>query len=290
MNENSSDQQGTETDVLALRAEIEVLRSRLAEAPRRSRQLEERLAETQGLLTQEASKNEKLSFVLREARENIVSLREEVDKLSQPPSAYGVVVGKNDDRTVDVLTSGRKLKVNLNPEIDFELLERGAEVVLNESFNVVTSRRSEGSGDVVSIRELLDDGIRAIVVGRNDEESVCELADALRGVLLRNGDTVRRDIRTNLLLEKLPRPEVEDLLLEEVPDVSYLDIGGLDAQIEQIADAVELPFLHHDLFAEHQLPAPKGILLYGPTWMRQDTDSQSSCQQFGEESCSPNGR
>ncbi|MBJ7361814.1 MAG: proteasome ATPase, partial [Ilumatobacteraceae bacterium] len=209
-------------------------------------------------------KNEKLSFVLREARENIVSLREEVDKLSQPPSAYGVVVGKNDDRTVDVLTSGRKLKVNLNPEIDFELLERGAEVVLNESFNVVTSRRSEGSGDVVSIRELLDDGIRAIVVGRNDEESVCELADALRGVLLRSGDTVRRDIRTNLLLEKLPRPEVEDLLLEEVPDVSYLDIGGLDAQIEQIADAVELPFLHHDLFAEHQLPAPKGILLYGP--------------------------
>lgn len=264
MNENSPDQQGTEADVLALRAEMEVLRSRLAEAPRRSRQLEERLAETKGLLTQEAAKNEKLSFVLREARENIVSLREEVDKLSQPPSAYGVVVGKNDDRTVDVLTSGRKLKVNLNPEIDFELLERGAEVVLNESFNVVTSRRSEGSGDVVSIRELLDDGIRAIVVGRNDEESVCELADALRGVHLRNGDTVRRDIRTNLLLEKLPRPEVEDLLLEEVPDVSYLDIGGLDAQIEQIADAVELPFLHHDLFAEHQLPAPKGILLYGP--------------------------
>jgi len=264
VNGNSSDQQGTETDVLALRAEIEVLRSRLAEAPRRSRQLEERLAEAQGLLTQEAAKNEKLSFVLREARENIVSLRDEVDKLSQPPSAYGVVVGKNEDRTVDVLTSGRKLKVNLNPEIDFELLERGAEVVLNESFNVVTSRRSEGSGDVVSIRELLEDGIRAIVVGRNDEESVCELADALRGVHLRNGDTVRRDIRTNLLLEKLPRPEVEDLLLEEVPDVSYFDIGGLDAQIEQIADAVELPFLHHDLFAEHQLPAPKGILLYGP--------------------------
>jgi len=152
VNEHSPDQQGTENDVLALRAEIEVLRSRLAEAPRRSRQLEERLAEMQGLLTQEAAKNEKLSFVLREARENIVSLRDEVDKLSQPPSAYGVVVGKNEDRTVDVLTSGRKLKVNLNPEIDFELLERGAEVVLNESFNVVTSRRSEGSGDVVSIR------------------------------------------------------------------------------------------------------------------------------------------
>jgi proteasome-associated ATPase len=175
-----------------------------------------------------------------------------------------VVVGKNDDQTIDVLTSGRKLRVNVHPDIDIELLHRGAEVVLNESFNVVTARESEGSGEVVTIKEVLEDGIRAIVTGRTDDELVCELADALRGVHLRSGDTVRRDSRTNLLLEKLPRPEVEDLLLEEVPDISYVDIGGLDSQIEQIADAVELPFLYHDLFAEHQLPAPKGILLYGP--------------------------
>ena len=136
--------------------------------------------------------------------------------------------------------------------------------MLNESFNVVQARRPEVTGEVVSIKELLDDGVRALVVGRADEERVCELADSLRGVHLRSGDTMRLDPRTNMLLEKLPRPEVEDLLLEEVPDISYSDIGGLDSQIEQIADAVELPFLYHDLFAEHQLPAPKGILLYGP--------------------------
>ena len=244
--------------------EIELLRRRLADTPRRVRQLEERLLETKGLLAQESAKNERLSTTLREARENIAHLRDEVDKLSQPPSAYGVVVGKNDDGTADVLTSGRKMRVNLHPDIDLEVLERGAEVVLNESLNVVTARTSEGVGEVVTIKEILDDGIRAIVIGRTDDEMVCELADVLRGVHLRSGDTVRLDRRSNLLLEKLPRPEVEDLLLEEVPDVSYTDIGGLDNQIEQIADAVELPFLHHDLFAEYQLPAPKGILLYGP--------------------------
>ncbi|MEZ5221222.1 MAG: proteasome ATPase [Ilumatobacteraceae bacterium] len=250
--------------VEVLEQEIADLRRRLADAPKRMRALEERLLETKGQLAHAVSQNEKLSYTLREAREHIATLRDEVDKLSQPPSAYGVVVGRNDDGTIDVLTSGRKMRVSLHPEIDLDSLERGAEVVLNESFNVVLARSSEITGEVVTIKELMDDGIRALVVGRADEERVCELADRLRGIHLRSGDSMRFDPRTNLLLEKLPRPEVEDLLLEEVPDISYADIGGLDDQIEQIADAVELPFLYADLFAEHQLPAPKGILLYGP--------------------------
>ena len=248
----------------ALVAEVEHLRARLAEAPKRMRTLEERLLETKGQLSQAIARNEKLSYTLREARDHIATLREEVDKLTQPPSAYGVVVGKNEDGTVDVLTSGRKMKVTLHPEIDHLELEIGSEVVLNESFNVILARSPEITGEVVTIKEVLEDGVRALVVGRADEERICELADTVRGIHLRTGDTMRLDHRTNLLLEKLPRPEVEDLLLEEVPDISYADIGGLDDQIEQIADAVELPFLHADLFAEHRLPAPKGILLYGP--------------------------
>ncbi len=244
--------------------EITELRRRLADAPKRMRALEERLLETKGQLAHAVSQNEKLSYTLREAREHIATLRDEVDKLSQPPSAYGVVVGKNEDGTVDVLTSGRKMRVGMHPDVDHDTLERGAEVVLNESFNVVSARVGEAGGEVVTIKELMDDGVRAMVIGRADEERVCELADNLRGVHLRSGDTMRLDPRSNLLLEKLPRPEVEDLLLEEVPDISYGDIGGLDIQIEQIADAVELPFLYADLFAEHRLPAPKGILLYGP--------------------------
>ena len=156
------------------------------------------------------------------------------------------------------------MRVTLHPDIDHEILDRGAEVVLNESLNVVLARNADGTGEVVTVRQVMDDGIRALVVGRADEERVCELADSLRGTIIRSGDHLRLDTRSNLLLEKLARPEVEDLLLEEVPDISYTDIGGLDDQIELIADAVELPFLHHDLFAEHQLPAPKGILLYGP--------------------------
>jgi len=253
-----------QAQAIVLAEEIEQLRNKLAEGPKRQRALEERLLETKGQLAHAVSQNEKLSYTLREARDHIAALREEVEKLTQPPSAYGVIVGKNDDGTVDVLTSGRKMRVSLHPDIDHDEVDRGSEVVLNESFNVVQARRPEITGEVVTIKELLDDGVRALVVGRADEERVCELADALRGVHLRSGDSMRLDMRSNMLLEKLERPEVEDLLLEEVPDISYADIGGLDEQIEQIADAVELPFLYADLFAEHQLPAPKGILLYGP--------------------------
>ena len=260
----SDDQPLEPAQSAALLDEIAQLRRKLADAPKRHRALEERLLETKGQLAQAVTQNERLTLTLREAREHIASLRDEVDKLTRPPAAYGVVVGRNGNGSVDVLTSGRKMRVNLHPDIDIETLALGAEVVLNESLNVVEARRPETVGEVVTVKEVLDDGIRAIVIGRADEERVCELSDALRGIHLRSGDSLRLDVRSNLLLEQLPRPEVEDLLLEEVPDISYADIGGLDDQIEQIADAVELPFLHADLFAEHQLPAPKGILLYGP--------------------------
>ncbi|NNE12121.1 MAG: proteasome ATPase [Ilumatobacter sp.] len=253
-----------EAQVALLNEEIDHLRSRLADTPHRVRALEERLLETKGQLTQATAQNEKLSYTLREAREHIASLRDEVDKLTQPPNAYGVVVGKNDDGTIDVLTSGRKMRVQLHPEVDHELLDLGAEVALNESFAVIAARHPEVVGEVVSLKHVMDDGVRAVVIGRADEERVVELASALRGTRLRSGDMLRLDSRSNMLLELLPRPEVEDLLLEEVPDISYEDIGGLDTQIEAIADAVELPFLHQELFAEHRLPAPKGILLYGP--------------------------
>src|SRR4029079_706140 len=248
----------------ALEEEVVVLRRRLQDAPKRVRTLEERLLETKGQLAQAVSQNEKLSATLREAREHIGALREEVEKLTMPPSAYGTFLAANDDGTVDVFSAGRKMRVALHPEIDLGDLERGQEVVLNESLNVVLARSPELSGEVVTLKEMLEDGKRALIVGRADEERVVELASSLLGQKLRSGDTILMDSRTGLLLEKLPRPEVEELVLEEVPDISYADVGGLDDQIEQIADAVELPFMHQELFAEHKLPAPKGILLYGP--------------------------
>jgi proteasome-associated ATPase len=246
--------------------ELAVLRRRTQEGPKRVRTLEEKLLETRGQLQQAISQNERLTFTLREAREHITALREEVDKLTQPPSAYGTYLSRNDDGTIDVFSGGRKMRVALHPEIaakGLEELSRGDEVVLNESLNVVLARAAERSGEVVTMKEVLDDR-RAVIVGRADEERVVELADSLSGVKLRAGDSVLMDTRTGLLLEKLARPEVEELVLEEVPDISYADVGGLDDQIEAITDAVELPFLHRDLFVEHKLPAPKGILLYGP--------------------------
>ena len=253
-----------ESQVAALEEEVALLRRRLADAPKRVRTLEERLLETKGQLQQALSQNERLTYTLREAREHIASLREEVDKLTQPPSAYGTFLSRNDDGTADVFSGGRKMRVALHPALGSDDLQRGHEVVLNESLSVVMARGSDLSGEVVTMKVVLDDGHRAIVVGRGDEERVVELAEAMIGEKLRAGDSVLMDARSGLLLEKLPRPEVEELVLEEVPDISYEDVGGLDSQIEQITDAVELPFLYRDLFSEHKLPAPKGVLLYGP--------------------------
>ena len=250
--------------VAALEEEIAVLRQRLQDAPKRVRTLEERLLETKGQLAKAVSQNEKLTYTLREAREHISALRDEVDKLTQPPSAYGTLLGRNEDGTVDVFSGGRKMRVALHPEIESEELSRGQEVVLNESLNVVLSRVGDGTGEVVTIKEVLAGGLRALIVGRADEERVVELATEMIDQPLKSGDTALMDSRSGLLVERLPRPEVEDLVLEEVPDITYEQVGGLDEQIEQITDAVELPFVHQDLFAEYQLPAPKGILLYGP--------------------------
>ncbi|MEO1065546.1 MAG: proteasome ATPase, partial [Actinomycetota bacterium] len=259
-----SDEAELQDQLAALQDEVAVLRRRLQDAPKRVRTLEERLLETKGQLAQAVSQNEKLTYTLREAREHIAALREEVDKLTQPPGAYGTVVGRNEDGTVDVHASGRKMRVTAHPEIESDALERGAEVVLNESFNIVLAREAERTGELVILKEVLEGGDRAMVVGRADDERVAELGSELRNEKLRAGDTLLLESKSGVLVEKLPRPEVEELVLEEVPDIDYTDIGGLDTQIEHIMDAVELPFVHRTLFAEYDLPAPKGILLYGP--------------------------
>jgi proteasome-associated ATPase len=253
-----------QAQVKTLEEEVLVMRRRLQDAPKRVRTLEERLLETKGQLQAALAQNERLSATLREAREHIAALREEVEKLTMPPSGYGTFLSANDDGTVDISTAGRKMRVSLSPDIEPDRLERGQELVLNDSLNVVMARGLEITGEIVTFKEVLEDGRRAVVTGRADEERVCELADILVGVRLRAGEGLLMDQRSGMLLERIPRPEVEELVLEEVPDITYDDVGGLDVQIDQIKDAVELPYLYGDLFVEHELEAPKGVLLYGP--------------------------
>ena len=254
-----------QTQIKALEEEIAVLRRRLQEAPRRIHVLEERLLEAKGQLAQAMTQNEKITGILRDAREQISQLRDEVDKLTQPPNGFGIFVKANEDGSADVWTAGRKMRVGVHPSIDVGELAKGEELVLNESLNVIERRGFDLVGEVVTLKELLEDG-RALVIGRADEERVVALSANLRteDVSLRAGDTLLLDLKANYVLEKLPRPEVEELVLEEVPDIGYADVGGLHEQIEAIQDAVELPYLHADLFAEHQLKPPKGVLLYGP--------------------------
>jgi proteasome-associated ATPase len=246
-----------------LEEETALLRRRLQDSPRQVRVLEERLLETKGQLAQALSQNERLAATLREAREQIIALKEEVEKLTAPPSGFGSFVSVNEDGTINITSGGRKLRVNVHPDIDPKSLQHGQELMLNEALNVVEACAFEVQGEVVQLKEML--GVdRALVIGNADEERVVQIGEPLRNRTLRAGDSLLLDVRSGFVLEHLPKPEVEELILEEVPDISYQDIGGLADQIEQIRDAVELPYLHADLFAEHQLKPPKGILLYGP--------------------------
>jgi len=250
-------------DPSALEAEISELRRRLEGAPARIEKFENEIRSVQKDLASATARNQKLNATLETARERIAILREEVEKLTQPPAAYGTVVGLNEDGSVDVHSGGRKMRVGVHPDLA-QALNPGQEVVLNESMSVVLSRSGESTGEVVTVKELLGDGVRALVVGRADEERVVELSSTVQEGPLRSGDSALLDPRAGLILERLPRPEVQDLVLEEVPNVTYEHVGGLAQQIEMIVDAVELPFLHRAMFADYDLPAPKGILLYGP--------------------------
>ncbi|MGD2102541.1 MAG: proteasome ATPase [Acidimicrobiia bacterium] len=249
--------------VSALEEEVSFLRRRLREAPGKAEALESDLARAQDRLDRVVAQNDKLSALLEEAREQLAVLREEVEKLTQPPNNFGTVLKVSEDGTVDILTGNRKLRVSAQPSVEVKKLQVGQEVLLNEAFNIIDVRYFEPAGEILRVREVMADG-RVVVIAHADEERVLNRSDAMADVYLRAGDYVRIDAKTGLILEKLDRPEVEELVLEEVPDITYRDVGGLADQIEMIRDTVELPYLHRDLFREYELEPPKGILLYGP--------------------------
>jgi proteasome-associated ATPase len=252
------------TQVSFLEEEVAALRGRLADTPRQAHLLEQRLREAEANLAAITSQNERLAGTLREARDQIIALKEEVDRLAQPPSGFGIFLQATQEGTADVFTGGRKMRVSVSPSVDLETLRPGQEVVLNEALNIVIAQGYENVGEVVMLKELLDGGDRALVISHADEERVARLAEPLLGQILRSGDSLLLEPRSGYVYERIPKAEVEELILEEVPDITYSEIGGLAPQIEQIRDAIELPYLHADLFREHQLRPPKGVLLYGP--------------------------
>ncbi len=252
------------TQISFLEEEVAALRGRLADSPRQTHLLEQRLREAEANVAAITSQNERLATTLREARDQIIALKEEVDRLAQPPSGFGVFLQAAEDGTADVFTGGRKMRVSVSPGVNLDDLRPGQEVVLNEALNVVIAQGYETVGEVVMLKEILDGGDRALVISHADEERVARLAEPLRDRTLRPGDSLLLEPRSGYVYERIPKAEVEELILEEVPDISYSEIGGLGPQIEAIRDAIELPYLHADLFKEHQLRPPKGVLLYGP--------------------------
>jgi proteasome-associated ATPase len=247
-----------------LEQEVAALRRRLADSPRQARLLEDRLADTESQLVAMTTQNDRLAATLREARDQIVALKEEIDRLAQPPAGFGIFLSRYEDGTVDVFTGGRKLRVAVSPDVEADALRAGQEVMLNEALNVVRAMAFERVGEVVMLKELLADGDRALVIGHTDDERVVRIASPLKDSVMRAGDSLLLEPRSGFVYERIPKSEVEELILEEVPDIDYADIGGLSRQIDQIRDAIELPYLHADLFREHDLRPPKGVLLYGP--------------------------
>jgi len=207
--------------------------------------------------------NEKLVGVLQEAKQQIELLKEEVDKLCAPPNTYGIFTRGNKDGTVEILVDGKAMRVNVHPNLDAFQLEEGQLVVLNEAFNVVEPSGYTARGEIGHIVDFLGDN-RAIVLGHTDDEKVITLATPLRREKLKAGDSILIDPRTNFAFEKLPKSAVEEVVLEEIPDVTYEKIGGLGEQIQILRDSIELPYVHPEVFLEHKLSPPKGILLYGP--------------------------
>jgi proteasome-associated ATPase len=278
-----------QTQVKFLEEEVGLLRRRLTNAPRQVTILEEKLVETREQLAKAGTQNEKLATALRAEREKIEALLEEVEKLSQPPASFGVYLRTNEDGSLDVITAGRKMRVMPAPDLDERRFRPGAQVVLNESLNVVEVLDPDRAGEVVKVKDRLGED-RVIVVGRGDEEYVAHMAGALLDTSVRAGDNVLFDPRSTVVTELLPKEQVEELVLEEIPDVSYEDIGGLEGQIDAIRDAVELPFLYAELFAEHQLEAPKGVLLYGPPGCGKTLIAKAVAKSLAEKVAERTGR
>jgi proteasome-associated ATPase len=277
------------SQVRFLEDEIGLLRRRLTNAPRQVTILEEKLVETREQLAKAMNQNQKLADALRGERDRIEALAQEVEKLSQPPSTFGVFLRLNDDASMDVVTAGRKMRVVPAPDVDTAKIPAGAQVILNESLNVVEVLEPDRAGEVAKVKDRLGSD-RAVVIGRGDEEHVVYMAGELLELGCRAGDHVLMDMRAMAITELLPKEEVEELVLEEIPDVSYEDIGGLEGQIEAIRDAVELPFLYAELFQEHQLEPPKGVLLYGPPGCGKTLIAKAVAKSLAEKVAERTGR
>jgi proteasome-associated ATPase len=278
-----------QSQVKFLEEEVGLLRRRLTNAPRQVTILEEKLVETREQLSKAMGQNQKLADALRTERDKIEALVAEVEKLSQPPATFGVYLGTNDDASVDVFTGGRKMRVVPAPDLDPRKFRPGVQVILNDALNVVEVLDPDRSGEVLKVKDKLGDD-RVMLVGHGDEEHVAWLAGDLIGTPIRAGDNLLFDPRSGVALELLPKEEVEELVLEEIPDISYEDIGGLETQIDAIRDAVELPFLYAELFSEHELEAPKGVLLYGPPGCGKTLIAKAVAKSLAEKVAERTGR
>lgn len=215
---------------------------------------------------QQVAMNERLEYLLEQAKVKLREMRDEIDRLSQPPSVYASFLHLNDDGTAEVIANGRRMRCNISEDINLDDLHRGRYLVMNEQMVAVEAGPYADAGEICKVLDTLDDG-RLIIEGRMDERKIIYLKDGLKvdeDRPLKAGDEVLVDTTSAVAMEYVYKLEAKDQLLETVPDVTYDKIGGVDDAIKTVHDSVELPYKHPEVFAEFELSAPKGILLYGP--------------------------
>lgn len=220
-------------------------------------------AEMSSELDRLAAHNDRLTTSLRAARAQIVQLKADLERVGDPPNSYATFLRRAEGTTIDVLHNGRRLRVATAPGIALDELRPGVELRLNEALAAVEEVPAADAGSVVTVTELLRDG-RVVVQVAQDDLRVLRRAGAMDDVQLHASDQVLADLKAQLVLERIDRADIGDLVLEQVPDVTFAQVGGLGPQIEEIRDAVELPFLQQDLYRTYGLRPPKGLLLYGP--------------------------
>ena len=201
-------------------------------------------------------RNEKLATLLKSSRDKLAQLTTELNALQEPVSTYGVFLryAPGNRREADVFTSTRRLRVNVSPLLEHEI-PAGAQVRLGEASVIVEDCGFTSDGVVMRISEFVDGGgdadgdVRVLASTPQGDTHVIHLATPLVGSV-RVGDNVLADVKSGFAFERISQAEVTQLALEEIPDVTYDDIGGLDAQIEQVRDAVEMPVDHPELYRE----------------------------------------
>jgi proteasome-associated ATPase len=201
---------------------------------------------------------------ITEAGRMIDKLEEVIKKVTSPANRIGTFLGATSRDTAHIVVGGADYYCNVDPRIPLAKLKKGTRVLVNEAYVIVGDLGFEKAGPVTKIAEVIGEDRLRVGSEHGTQSIVLERSSDLAGSTLKSGDEVRVDPNYRMALEMLSSAKSHEHYLDEVPELPWERIGGQEAAIQAIKDAIELPILHVDLFQKFRHATPKGFLLYGP--------------------------